>query len=69
MNGDELIRKLRALANDRKVDFSTKPGKGDHVKVYLDGKMAPLPGRKEEIKTGTLSGILRMLTLTRDDLK
>ncbi|MGK2287277.1 type II toxin-antitoxin system HicA family toxin [Pedomonas sp. V897] len=69
MNGDELLRRLRQAANRKGQTFQTKPGKGDHVKVYIGSRMAPIPGRKEEIKTGTLLSILRMLGLTKQDLE
>jgi hypothetical protein len=60
---------LNQVARARGLSLSTKPGKGDHVKVYFGSKMAVLPGRREEIKTGTLMSILRSLDLTKRDLE
>ncbi len=34
-----------------------QPGKGSHLKVYLNGKQSVLPMHNSDLKTGTLEGI------------
>lgn len=34
-----------------------QPGKGSHLKVYLNGKQSVLPMHNTDLKTGTLEGI------------
>lgn len=40
-----------------------QPGKGSHLKVYLNGKQAVLPMHNADLKTGTLEGIKKQLGL------
>jgi len=69
MNGDELLRILRKLAKARGVELDAKPGRGDHVKVRFGDRATVLPGRKEELRTGTFHSVLKDLGLSKEDLK
>ncbi len=40
-----------------------QPGKGSHLKVYLNGKQSVLPMHNSDLKTGTLKGIKKQLGL------
>jgi len=40
-----------------------KPGKGSHLKVYLNGKQSVLPMHASDIKKGTLEAIKKQLGL------
>ena len=40
-----------------------QPGKGSHLKVYLNGKQSVLPMHNSDLKTGTLEGIKKQLGL------
>ena len=40
-----------------------RPGKGSHLKVYLNGKQSVLPMHNTDLKKGTLKGIKRQLGL------
>jgi mRNA interferase HicA len=40
-----------------------QPGRGSHLKVYLNGKQAVLPMHNADLKTGTLEGIKKQLGL------
>ena len=40
-----------------------QPGKGSHLKVYLNGKQSVLPMHNADLKTGTLEGIKKQLGL------
>lgn len=68
MNGDELIRKLRQVAKARGVRLEVSSGRGDHVKLRLGCLFTVLPGRKQEIRAGTLHAILKDLDLSKEDL-
>lgn len=40
-----------------------KPGKGSHLRVYLNGKCSVLPMHGKELKTGLVEGIKKQLGL------
>ncbi len=40
-----------------------KPGKGSHLKVYLNGKQSVLPMHTTDLKKGTLEAIKKQLGL------
>jgi len=40
-----------------------QPGKGSHLKVYLNGKQSVLPMHNTDLKAGTLEGIKKQLGL------
>lgn len=40
-----------------------QPGKGGHLKVFLNGKRSVLPMSSGELKTGTAEGIKKQLGL------
>ena len=40
-----------------------QPGKGSHLKVYLNGKQSVLPMHSTDLKTGTVEGIKKHLGL------
>jgi len=40
-----------------------QPGKGSHLKVYLNGKQSVLPMHNDDLKTGTLESIKKQLGL------
>jgi hypothetical protein len=69
VNGDELLRVLRRLAREQGVSLEVSAGRGDHVKVRFGTRRTVLPGRKQEIRTGTLGAIARQLDLPPGDLK
>lgn len=68
MTGDELLRSLRRLARKHGVALVVKPGRGDHLKLWFDGKFTVLGGRGEMGK-GLLHAVLRDLGLKLDDLR
>ncbi len=39
------------------------PGKGSHLKVYLNGRQSVLPMHNTDLKKGTLEGIKKQLGL------
>ena len=66
----ELLRTLRKLAKRRGVAFAfeTRPGKGSHGRVTFGARRTTMP-RADDLKAGTLHGILKNLGLTERDLR
>ncbi len=72
MTRDELIRRLRRLARERRVEFEIdrEHGKGGHWMVKFGTVVQPVPqsgGR--DLKRGILHGILRNFRLKLRDLE
>lgn len=70
MRGGELLRLPRSLARRRgwSVDWRPDLGKGSHGRLLLNGRRTIIPDLKRELKTGTLAGILKDLSIDREDL-
>jgi mRNA interferase HicA len=70
MTGNELLRRLRRLARQRRLAFlyEGRPGKGGHGRVYMGDRLTTIPALTHEITPGLLSKILRDLGLSRRDL-
>lgn len=71
MRGNEFIRRVRQIAKERgllcRVD--EKRGKGSHVTLYYGSRFTVVRNPKDELKTGTLYGMLKQLGLTLDDFQ
>jgi mRNA interferase HicA len=67
MKGGELLRLLRGLARRRGWTFDWRPdlGKGSHGRLLVNGRRTIIPDLKRELKTGTLQGILKDLSIDR----
>ena len=57
MTSRELKRWLASLG------ATFKPGKGSHLKVYLNGRQTVIPMHSKDLKPGTLGAIKRQLGL------
>ncbi len=70
MNGNELIKKIRALGRRRNlpVRFDARRGKGSHGSLYFAGRRTTIKDRKQEIGRGLLADMLRQLGIRKDDL-
>jgi hypothetical protein len=68
MKPAELLRRLRRLAAERDLDFETSEGK-NHTKVTLAGRRSVIGRHSADLKTGTLSGILKQLGLKPDEME
>jgi mRNA interferase HicA len=70
MTGNEFIRRIRRLGRQRgiKVEFVPERGKGSHGTLYFGDQLTIVRNPKDELKTGTLHGMLTQLGLTRTDL-
>ena len=69
MKGSEFIRRIEKLAkaNGRTVEFKPQRGKGSHGTLYYDGKFTVVRNKKDELKTGTLNGMLKQLGIKPED--
>lgn len=70
MRGNEFLRKIRRLCRDRGIKFAWYPnlGKGSHGILVAGDKRTVVRNLKDELKEGTLHGMLKQLDLTKDDL-
>ena len=71
MTGNELLRRLRRLGNERgvAVRFNEERGKGSHGTLYFGDRFAVLKDRRAEIAPGLLHAMLRQLGLNQRDLR
>ena len=70
MTGDEFVRRVRRLGRKRGVPmrFETRPGKGNHGRLYFGERFATVKDRRKEIGAGLMAAMLRQLGLDREDL-
>jgi mRNA interferase HicA len=70
MTGKELVKALKKLSKARQEELriESKRGKGGHVTLYLGERYAVIPDLKKELKTGTLSAILKQLGVEKGEL-
>ncbi len=70
MTGHELIRKVkrRGRKSSITVKLVARRGKGSHGTLFYGSRFAVVRDLKDELKKGTLHGILRQLGLRLEDL-
>lgn len=70
MTGKEFVKRLHKLSKSRQIEMriESKRGKGSHVTLYFGENYAVIPDLKKELKTGTLSAILKQLGLEKGDI-
>lgn len=70
MTGNELLKRLKALAEAKQLALRVdqKRGKGSHQTVYLGSAFTILRNPKDELKTGTLHGMCKQLGIKASDL-
>jgi len=71
VNGNELLKRLRRLARNRKLQLTLvrERGKGSHATLYLGTRFTILKDRKKEIGPGLLVKLLRDLGLKKSDIE
>ncbi|MCP4575215.1 MAG: hypothetical protein GY846_02860 [Deltaproteobacteria bacterium] len=71
MNGNELLKKLKKIAKERKIDceLSKSHGKGSHGTLYFGGKKTIMKDPKKEIGPGLLKAMLDTLGLKKKDIE
>jgi mRNA interferase HicA len=50
------------------VELEAERGKGSHSTLYFGGRFTIVRNLKDELKTGTLHGMLKQLGITLEDL-
>lgn len=70
MTGNEFLKRLKALAEQKKLAMriDQKRGKGSHQTVYLGSAFTIIRNPKDELKTGTLHGMCKQLGIKATDL-
>jgi mRNA interferase HicA len=71
MKGNEFIRKVRKTGrkNGIQVQLVARRGKGSHQTLFYGNRFTIIRNPKDELKTGTLHGMLEQLGLTLTDLR
>lgn len=70
MRGNEFIKRVQkyAKARDLKCAWHPERGKGSHGSLFLGDRFTVVRNPKDELKTGTLHGMLKQLNLKLEDL-
>jgi mRNA interferase HicA len=71
MNGNELLKKLKKLGKQNKIEvrFETKRGKGSHGTLYYGLYKTIFKDRKKELGPGLLNKMLAELGLDKNDIE
>jgi len=71
MRGSEFIRRIRKTGKTRgvRVVWDETRGKGSHGTLYYGGRRTTVRDLKDELKAGTLHGMLAQLGLRLEDLE
>ena len=70
MKGAEFIRKVKILGNKNgiPVQFIARRGKGSHGTLFYGSRFTIVRNPKDELKKGTLHGMLDQIGLSLTDL-
>ncbi|HET7177464.1 MAG TPA: type II toxin-antitoxin system HicA family toxin [Solirubrobacterales bacterium] len=70
MKGAEFVRKVQRLGKARgvSVEFVAERGKGSHGTLYYGDHFTVVRDLRDELKKGTLHGMLTQLGLRLEDL-
>ncbi len=70
MTGSEFVKRVKKHGKAKKVDvvWDKKRGKGSHGTLYYGSKFTVVRYLPDELKTGTLNGMLGQLGLTVRDI-
>ena len=71
MNGNELLKRLRKIARERRLQlqFVRERGKGSHGTLYLGDRYTIMKDRKKDIGSGLLKKMLTDLGLDKSDIE
>lgn len=71
MSGSEFLRKVERVAKERgiTVRFLPRRGKGSHGTLHYGERFSVVRNPKDELKSGTLHGMLKQLGLTLADIE
>ena len=70
MNGNELLKRLKKIAKQRRLHLQLvrERGKGSHGTLYLGDRYTIMKDRKKEIGPGLLKKMLTDLGLDKSDI-
>lgn len=71
MNGNELLKKLKKFAKERKINLELvkSHGKGSHATLPFGGRKTTMKDPKKEIGPGLLKAMLDRLGLEKKDIE
>jgi mRNA interferase HicA len=71
VKGSEFIRAVEKLGKkqNKRVAFIATRGKGSHGILYFGEELTTVRNPKDELKTGTLHGMLKQLGLKLNDIQ
>ena len=71
MRGNEFIRRVQKYARKHNISCVWYPelGKGSHGVLVLGKRRTVVRNPKDELKTGTLHGMLKQLGLSKNDIQ
>lgn len=71
MNGKDFIDRVMRIARKRGVSvrIDSERGKGSHITLYYGDRFTIVGDRRNEIRPGLLSAMIRQLGLTRSDIR
>jgi mRNA interferase HicA len=71
VKGAEFIRLVEKVGKERglKVRFESRRGKGSHGTLFFGQQFTIVRNPKDELKTGTLHGMLKQLGLKPSDIQ
>ena len=69
MRADDLMRRLRRLANNRGWKIAEREGRGSHVVLTLNGRRTVVPMHRGDMPPGTYLGVLKQLGLKPEDVE
>lgn len=71
MKGSEFIRRIERIGYERKltVKYVPRRGKGSHGTLFLGTRFTIVRNSKDELKTGTLHGMLKQLGIQLSDIQ
>jgi mRNA interferase HicA len=71
VNGNELLRRLKRIARERRLRLKVvqERGKGSHATLYLGDRVTVIKDRKKEIGPGLLRKMLTDLGLAKSDIE
>ena len=71
MNGNELLKKLKKIAKERKINLKLvkSHGKGSHGTLHFGGKKTTMKDPKKEIGPGLFKAMLDRIGLEKKDIE
>jgi mRNA interferase HicA len=70
MNGNEFLRRLKAIAKARGLTLAidSRQGKGSHQTIFFGDKRTTIRHLPDELKTGTLNAMCKQLGIRKEEL-